>query len=135
MACIFPVTNTLFLPGEVLTYWVEHALLLGLPVYLAKHYTVPAKSEFLSWSLIAYASWGLYHYLFLMPLAFATHANLNSVLCPAITDPFRGPNYRIHGLWHQMTATLVSGSFWWALCRKEKAVETKANESKAIKNK
>jgi hypothetical protein len=34
------------------------------------------------------------------------------VLCPAITDPFRGPHYRLHGLWHQFVATIVSGGFW-----------------------
>ena len=34
LACIFPVTNTLFLPGEVFTYWWEHILLLIIPIYL-----------------------------------------------------------------------------------------------------
>jgi len=118
MACIFPVTNTLFLPGEVLTYWLEHALLLTVPIYLLRHYTVPVKSfrELISWSLLAYGVWGLYHYLFLQPLALLTYGNLNSVLCPAITDPFRGPYYRLHALWHQSIATIVSGSFWWSFC-------------------
>lgn len=41
MAVIFPVTNTLFLPGEVLVYWLEHALLLAIPAILVKAYTVP----------------------------------------------------------------------------------------------
>jgi hypothetical protein len=35
------VTNTLFLPGEVLVYWLEHALLLLIPVVLLQVYTVP----------------------------------------------------------------------------------------------
>ena len=38
MAVIFPVTNTLFLPGEVATYWIEHILLLTIPIFLLKHY-------------------------------------------------------------------------------------------------
>ena len=38
MAVIFPVTNTLFLPGEVATYWIEHILLLTIPIFLVKHY-------------------------------------------------------------------------------------------------
>jgi hypothetical protein len=41
MATFFPVTNTLFLPGEVLVYWLEHFLLLIIPATLLKIYTVP----------------------------------------------------------------------------------------------
>lgn len=115
MAFIFPVTNTLFLPGEVATYWIEHVLLLVIPIYLLRHYSVPTKSlrELMNWSFIAYGVWGLYHYVFLQPLALLTLGNLNSVLCPAITDPFRGPYYRLHGMWHQLIATAVSGGFWF----------------------
>ena len=36
MACILPVTNTLFLPFEVATYWIEHVLLLLVPLYLLR---------------------------------------------------------------------------------------------------
>ena len=60
----------------------------------------------MNWSFIAYGVWGLYHYIFLQPLAFLTLGNLNSVLCPAITDPFRGPYYRLHGMWHQLVGKL-----------------------------
>jgi hypothetical protein len=41
MAVIFPVTNTLFLPGEIAVYWLEHFLLLVIPVTLLRVYTVP----------------------------------------------------------------------------------------------
>jgi hypothetical protein len=51
---------------------------------------------------MAYGLWGLFHYLFLLPLALWTHANLNSLLCPAISDPFSGPNYKLHAIWHQV---------------------------------
>ncbi len=37
MAILFPVTNTLFLPGEVLVYWLEHIVLLTVPFYLLRH--------------------------------------------------------------------------------------------------
>lgn len=113
MAVIFPVTNTLFLPGEVATYWIEHALLLGIPAYLLKgtSLTVPAQSwrNFFGWGMIAYAVWGIFHFLFLQPLASITMANLNSMLCPAITDPFRGPYYRSYAIVHQFVITLLCG--------------------------
>ncbi len=113
MAVIFPVTNTLFLPGEVATYWIEHALLLGIPVFLLKFtgLTVPSRSlaDQLGWGLMAFGIWGAFHYLFLQPLAIVTQANLNSMLCPAITDPFRGPNYRAHAIWHQAVITVLCG--------------------------
>ena len=34
IAFVCPVTNTLFFPGEVFTYYFEHVFLLGIPVYL-----------------------------------------------------------------------------------------------------
>jgi len=114
MAVIFPVTNTLFLAGEVATYWVEHVLLLTIPIFLLKHYSVPGKGlgELMNWSLMSYGIWGIYNFIFLQPLAMVTLGNLNSVLCPAITDPFRGPHYRVYALGHQLVATIVSGVFW-----------------------
>jgi len=126
MAVIFPVTNTLFLPGEVATYWIEHILLLTIPIFLIKHYSVPTKSfrELFNWSLMSYGIWGMYNFVFLQPLAMITLGNLNSVLCPAITDPFRGPHYRLYALVHQFIATIVSGVFW-CLFGKSETVATK----------
>ena len=114
MAVIFPVTNTLFLPGEVATYWIEHVLLLGIPIWCLKFtdLTVPSKTnwiDYFGWGLMAYGVWGLFHFIVLQPLATLTLANLNSMLCPAITDPFRGPNYRSYGIVHQFFITLVFG--------------------------
>jgi len=130
MACVFPVTNTLFLPGEVMTYWVEHGLLLSIPFYLllsrGSPYNVASNTELASWTSLSYGAWGFYHYLFLQPLALISLGNLNSILCPAITDPFRGPSYRVHALWHQALATFVSGSFLCQFGRKDiAAVPTK----------
>jgi len=113
MAVIFPVTNTLFLPGEVLVYWLEHALLLGIPIFLLfwGKISVPdiTIKENLAWGLMAYGLWGLFHFLFLQPIATLTLANLNSILCPAISDPFRGPNYRSYAIIHQFFTTLICG--------------------------
>lgn len=113
MAVIFPVTNTLFLPGEVATYWIEHALLLIIPVFLLKFakLTVPSSSlaDSVGWGLMSYGIWGAFHFVFLQPLASLSMANLNSMLCPAISDPFRGPNYRSYAIIHQLVITVLSG--------------------------
>jgi hypothetical protein len=113
MAVIFPVTNTLFLPGEVATFWLEHALLLGIPVFLLKftYLTVPSASfkDTLGWGLMAYGIWGAFHFLFLQPVALISMGNLNSMLCPAITDPFSGPNYRSAAIVHQLVTTILCG--------------------------
>ena len=65
--------------------------------------------DYLGWGLMAYGIWGLFHFIFLQPLATLTYANLNSLLCPAITDPFYGKNYRSYGIVHQFFITLVFG--------------------------
>ena len=106
------------------TYWIEHALLLLIPMWLLKYsnLTVPASSlcDNIGWGmiikivvfvcfilnfftgLISYAIWGLFHFLFLQPLASLSLANLNSLLCPAISDPFYGVNYRTWAIMHQL---------------------------------
>ena len=122
----------IYFRGEVETYWIEHALLLLIPFWLLKcsNMTVPASSwsDNIGWGtryvilkrymifqkkqfsgLISYAMWGLFHFLCLQPIASVTLANLNSMLCPAITDPFRGLNYRTYGIIHQLFITLVCG--------------------------
>ncbi len=125
-ACLFPVTNTLFLPGEVSTYWLEHALLLLTPLYLLRrggaNFTVEAFGD-LSWALMAYGAWGVYHFGFMEPLSVTSLANLNSMLCPAISDPFYGPNWRLWGLGHQFLLTLASGKLFGLLGTREEQKE------------
>ncbi len=77
--------------GEVAVYWLEHFFLLLIPILLLKTLTVPqyTAKEMTAWAMMAYGVWGLFHFWFLLPIALWTQANLNSVLCPAITDPFR----------------------------------------------
>lgn len=116
MAVIFPVTNTLFLQGEVAVYWMEHFLLLTIPFALLRVYTVPkySFSEWLNWGLMAYGIWGMFHFFFLLPIAMWTQANLNSMICPAISDPFRGPNYLLHAVWHQFVVNMISGFIFFS---------------------
>lgn len=105
VAFVCPVTNTLFLPGEVATYWLEHILLLVIPIYLlfcgGKAFQAEAFFD-TSYTFLAYGLFGIYNFGMLQQVALITHANVNSILCPAISDPFSGPNYRLHALWHQL---------------------------------
>eukprot|EP00095_Tigriopus_kingsejongensis_P006433 snap_masked-scaffold469_size162558-processed-gene-0.22 protein:Tk06433 transcript:snap_masked-scaffold469_size162558-processed-gene-0.22-mRNA-1 annotation:"hypothetical protein DAPPUDRAFT_61547" len=117
MAIVFPVTNTLFLPCEVTTYWGEHLLLMLVPLYLLRRggvFTMEPTLE-LAWPLIAYGIWGLYHWGVLEFMSRYTLANLNSMLCPAITDPFYGPYYRWYACGHQFALTLLSGKLFGLL--------------------
>lgn len=118
MAVIFPVTNTLFLPFEVTTYWVEHALLLIIPFYLLRqggYFTVEPFKD-LAWVFMSYGIWGLYHWGFLDPLAIFTLGNVNSMLCPAISDPFYGSDWRMYALGHQFLLNLLSGKILAGTC-------------------
>jgi hypothetical protein len=113
IACVCPVTNTLFLPGEVFTYWLEHVLLLTVPIYLMfEGCFKPEPLLDISHTLTAYGLFGLYNFTFLQVLAVASKANLNHILCPAITDPFTGPNYRYHAMWHQLAQGWFAGKLY-----------------------
>ena len=106
------------LPGEVFTYYFEHVLLLAIPLYLIIWGGPSFKPEpFLDigYSLFAYASFGVFNFVLLQPLAETTLANLNSILCPAIADPFAGFNYRLHALWHQLPQAIFGAKLYGLL--------------------
>ena len=116
LACIFPVTNTLFLPGEIFTYWWEHVLLLIIPIYLLwENQLQPEPIWDLKYTFSSYGLFGLYNFVILQLLAIATLANLNVILCPAMTDPFYGPHYRIHAFWHQLIQGFIGGKLYGLL--------------------
>merc|ERR1712241_470367 len=112
-ACIFPVTNTLFLPGEVFTFWLEHILLVVIPLYLLyENLLVPEPLGDFSYALSLYGYYYIYNLVISQPITLLTKANVNNLLCPAITDPFAGPNYRLHTLWHQLICAMVAGKLF-----------------------
>ena len=81
----------------------------------------------------SFGVWVIYHFAFLDPIAFSTQANVNSMLCPAISDPIGGKNWRVWAYLHQFTLTAVSGKVWGLLgvaeCEEEQG-DTEINDVK-----
>jgi hypothetical protein len=106
------------LAGEVFTYYFEHVLLLAIPLYLiwfgGPSFTTEPLLD-IGYSLIAYAFFGIFNFVFLQILAEYTLANLNSILCPAIADPFAGHDYRLHALWHQLVQAIFGAKCYGLL--------------------
>nr|XP_053638069.1 transmembrane protein 164-like isoform X3 [Cherax quadricarinatus] len=121
LALLFPVTNSRLLPFEVEIYWVQHIMMLVTPYYLLRLggvYTVESPRD-MTWTIMSLGILLIYHFLPLqiigmvrMEQIMASQVNLNNMLCPAISDPFYGPNYRIAAMFHQsLCVPLVSKTF------------------------
>lgn len=63
----------------------------------------------LDWLFMSVGILRLYHYLVLQPISILTEVNLNSMMCPAISDPFNGPYYRIAACFHQTAFIFIHG--------------------------
>merc|ERR1712243_408854 len=105
LAILFPVTDSLDLPLEPDVYWVQHLLLLLMPLYLSVTSDTFSLQEErltdLASPALALSIFIIYHLLLLTPLSLLTWANLNSTMCPAQTDPFRGQFYKTIAISHQ----------------------------------
>ena len=85
--------------GEM--YWLQHGLMLVVPVVLAGQEVRPEHWSDLSHATLSYSVFFLYHIVLLQPVARYTGINLDYTLCPAPSDPFSGPRYILHALWSQ----------------------------------
>lgn len=116
--CLFPAVHTLTIPGEVTTFWLQHALLLVVPACLAldqgPSYLVPWSP---AWAVMAYGIIGLYHLVVLQPVGLITHVNVGQVLCPAVSDPFGDSKYfrLIHTALSMILVPLV-GKVYVTIC-------------------
>ncbi|CAI2724952.1 unnamed protein product [Schistosoma spindalis] len=114
LALTFPILNTRFLPFEHVTYFVQHILIILIPASFlnqSSEFSVEPIGDF-SWVIFSLSIQVLYHFLVLQPIALMTGINLNNILCPAISDPFPGPNYRLWAVFHQSVIILVLGKIF-----------------------
>ena len=112
-AMLFPTDGGLVLPFECEIYWIQHILLVLVPLYflLVKdgHGYTAHKME-MRWFSTAFLMWSIWHWGALMWLGYLSWANVGSMLCPAYSDPFAGPNFRLIGIIHQSVAVFAFGS-------------------------
>ena len=126
LAVLFPVLDTCNLPFEVEVYWIQHILMLLIPVILIiseddNIKLTPARSSIISYAFQSFSICSFYHLILLQPLALVSGINLNFLLCPAPSDPFSGPHYVLHAHWTQailipvISTVYCSISYFFAL--------------------
>ena len=76
LAILFPVTFTRHIAGEVMSYWVQHLLLLLVPGYLLStpHFSVEHSTD-TAWPLLSLSIFSSYHWMVLQPIGRHTLVN------------------------------------------------------------
>ncbi|XP_071454248.1 transmembrane protein 164 [Hetaerina americana] len=109
LAFLFPNTESRILPCEASLYWIQHSMMLIVPIYLLclkGVYNVEAMRD-ISWGIVGFSINMVYHFAVLQPIAMVSNVNLNQLLCPAQLDPFRGNYYRTAALIHQSILCVI----------------------------
>nr|KAG5701425.1 hypothetical protein BaRGS_032757 [Batillaria attramentaria] len=110
----------LLLPFETEVYYIQHMLMLVIPFYLMHlgDPYIPERLSDFSWAATTFGLLFIYHFFPLQLLAMATQVNLNNMLCPAVSDPFHGPYYRLFAIAHQVLLIPSLGKIYAALARR-----------------
>jgi len=105
VAIAVPDVSDLTLPWEVEYFFINHAILLVIPIYWVSSGRVsllPSKREstvgnFVAWHAFACACFGLFYFALVTPLAVYSGINLNYMLSPPPNpgDMVSGPNFRL----------------------------------------
>lgn len=116
LAILFPVLNTRKRTLEMEIYWIQHFLILITPFYLLRTgvggvYTVEPMKD-MSWAVLTNGFLFIYHFIVLQSLGTITEVNLNNMICPAVSDPFYGNNYRLWAIVHQTALILIVGKLY-----------------------
>ncbi|XP_046401879.1 transmembrane protein 164 [Ischnura elegans] len=109
LAFLFPNTESRILPCESSLYWIQHTMMLVVPIYLLclkGVYNVEPMRD-ISWGVVGFSMNMVYHFAVLQPIAMISEVNLNQLLCPAQQDPFRGNYYRTAALIHQSILCII----------------------------
>lgn len=121
LASILPVTNTRISIAEKVSYWIHHLLItFVIPPYLMNlggAYNREPIKDF-SWPLLTIIIFGSYMYYVLQGFGVLTLVNVNNMLCPAISDPFYGPNYRWFAFVHQQLLIIIFGKVYTCVIQK-----------------
>ncbi|CAH1781600.1 unnamed protein product [Owenia fusiformis] len=119
LALIFPVVNTRLLPFETAVYWIQHGMIIVIPFYLMR-IGGPFKTEALkdmNWMIF---TCGVLYFIYWCPIQYAAYVswvNINSMICPAVSDPFYGPWYRIYHGTLQGVLIAIHGKTYTAIAK------------------
>lgn len=114
-ALLFPILNTRLLPGEVFIYYVQHGAILIIPAYLIylKGAFHPEPISDMTWPLCSLSFMVFYHFIPLQLMSLYTGVNLNNIMCPAVSDPFKSRVYRLFACMHQsLLVPLIVKSYY-----------------------